>query len=359
MVPFHRQRTGAEAQMTPVERFQRACRGDVVDRPPVWIMRQAGRTLPEYRALREKHSFWEMCRTPELAAEVTLQPIRRFGMDAAVIFSDILTVPAAMGLTVEFTPRLTVTPEIRQAADVDRLETADPDEKLDYVAGVIREVRRQAGPDLAILGFSGAPFTLACYMVEGGGSKHFQQIKRFMHGQTPAFDALMARLSEAVADYLLMQVRAGATAVQLFDTWAVELSPTDFRTYVLPYVRDIVRRVQATGTPVIYYINGIAGLLEAAGEAGADVLGIDWRLELADVRQRLGADTIVQGNLDPGVLMAPPSIIRDRVFSILTQTGGRGHILNLGHGLPPETPLEGIAAFMDAALTWNKETANE
>jgi len=341
--------------MTPIERFQRACRGETVDRPPVWIMRQAGRTLPEYRALREKYSFWDMCRSPELGAEVTLQPIRRFGMDAAVIFSDILTIPAAMGLTVEFTPRLTVTPAIRRAGDVARLAAAEPEAKLGYVADIIREVRRQAGPDLAVLGFSGAPYTLASYMVEGGGSKHFQQVKAFMHGETAAFTALQERLAEAVTDYLLMQVQAGATAVQLFDTWAGELSPPDYRSHVLPHVRAIVQRIRATGTPVIYYVNGIAGLLEAARDAGADVLGIDWRLDLADVRRRLGADTIVQGNLDPGVLMAPPPIIRDRVFSILDQTGGRGHILNLGHGLHPETPLAGIAAFIEAAFAWTKE----
>ena len=340
--------------MQAKERFLNACRGLPVDRPPVWIMRQAGRTLPEYLQLREKYSFWDLCRTPELAAEATLQPIRRFGMDAAVIFSDILVVPAAMGLEVAFSPSLSVTPAVRTADEVDRLRQPDVAAELGYVAGAIRCVCGQGGPELPVLGFSGAPFTLACYMVEGGSSKHFQHLKSMMYGAPEVFGRLMEKISAAVVDYLRLQIGAGASAVQLFDTWAGELGPADFRRFVLPWLQRITAALRAEGVPVIYYVNGIGNLLELAGQAGADVLGIDWRVELAEVRRRLGSARPVQGNLDPVTLFAPPPFIRERVFEMLDQTGGRGHVVNLGHGVLPETPLAGIQAFVDAVHQWGE-----
>lgn len=340
--------------MQSKERFLKACRGLAVDRPPVWIMRQAGRTLPEYLQLREKYSFWDLCRTPELAAEATLQPIRRFGMDAAVIFSDILVVPAAMGLEVAFSPSLSVSPAVRTADDVDRLRQLDPAAELGYVAGAIRCVSDQGGPELPVLGFSGAPFTLACYMVEGGSSKHFEHLKRMMYGSPEVYALLMDKISAAVTGYLRLQIEAGASAVQLFDTWAGELGPADFRLFVLPWLRRIIRELGPAGVPVIYYVNGIGNLLELAAQSGADVLGIDWRLELAEVRRRLGPARAVQGNLDPVTLFAPPPFIRERVFEMLDQTGGRGHVVNLGHGVLPETPLAGIQAFVDAVHQWGE-----
>jgi uroporphyrinogen decarboxylase len=318
-------------------------------------MRQAGRTLPEYRAVREKHSFWEVCRTPELAAEVTLQPVRRFGLDVAVIFSDILVIPEAMGLQVAFSPRLYVAPPIASSADVRALRRPDVGRALGYVADAIRTVRREAGDGLAIAGFCGAPFTLASYMVEGGSSKHFDRLKSLMYREPAVFSELMERLSDCLVDYLIMQKEAGATTLQLFDTWATILSPGDFRRYALPYLQRIVERVRPIGLPLIYYVNGIGNLLEAAQEIGADILGIDWRVELAEVRRRLGPGRVVQGNLDPGVLFAPPEEIRRRVRAMLEQTGGIGHVVNLGHGLIPSTPLEGIEAFIAAVREWAEE----
>lgn len=341
--------------MKPIERVRNAIAGKPVDKPPVWMMRQAGRTLPEYREFRQRHSFWEICRTPDLATEVTLQPIRRFGMDVAVIFSDILVVPDAMGMEVEFTPRLALAPPVRTAEDVARLGHPDVVTALGYVADTIRQVRRETGDAIGVMGFSGAPYTLASYMVEGGSSKHFHVLKELMYRDGPVFAALMDKVTAVVIDYLRMQAEAGATAVQIFDTWAAELGPADFRHFVLPYVARIVEGLKSTGCPVVYYINGIGNLLEPAAETGAGILGIDWRVDLAEVRRRIGADRIVQGNLDPGILFAPAATIRERVFNLLDQTGGVGHIVNLGHGVIPETPLEGIGAFIRSVGEWAEE----
>lgn len=341
--------------MNSKQRFLSACAGQPVDRPPVWIMRQAGRTLPEYRALKEQHKFWELMTTPALAAEVTMQPIRRFGMDAAVIFSDILTIPAAMGMDVQFTPKLAVGPEIESAADVEKLTTGGIAEKLSYVGDALRETRKELTDERALLGFSGAPYTLASYMVEGGSSKTYHKIKALMYQAPDAYHDLLGKLAEAVSEYLEMQVDAGADAVQLFDSWAGELSPPDFERFALPYVQRIVERVSDKGAKVIYYINGMGNLVEGMQASGAHVIGVDWRIELATVRERAGADTVVQGNLDPAVLFGPADEIKRRTFAMLDQTGGRGHIANLGHGLDPLTPIEGIQAFVDAVHAWAEQ----
>lgn len=342
--------------MNARQRFLMACKGQPVDRPPLWIMRQAGRTLPEYRALREKHSFWETCRNPELATEVSLQPIRRFQMDAAVIFSDILVVPAAMGMEVEFTPKLAIYPRIENVGDLTKLQYPDVSKSLGYVGDVIREVRRVGGDELAIVGFCGAPYTLLSYMVEGGSSKHFDRLKGLMYREPELFASLMRDICEYLGDFLQMQAEAGADALQIFDTWATILGPRDYAFYVLPYLQKLIARIRAKGIPLIYYINGIGNLLELARDTGADVLGIDWRIELAEVRQRLGKMQIVQGNLDPGILFADPDFIAQRVHQMIDQTGGRGHIINLGHGVIPETPISGIQAFIDAARSWMPKT---
>lgn len=340
--------------MLSKERFIRACRFEEVDRPPVWMMRQAGRTLPEYRALREKHSFWDVCRSAELGAEVTLQPLHRFPVDAAVIFSDILVVPEAMGLDVQFTPKLAVNPPIRDTSDINRLDTAGIPKKLDYVGGVIRAVYKEIGHEKAVLGFSGAPYTLACYMIEGGSSKHFLKVRELMYHNRPVFEKMMDKLASAVIEYLYMQIACNVTAVQLFDTWAGELNPEDYRRFVLPVIQKIVSALKPKGIPIIYYINGIGNLLEFAKESGADAVGVDWRLTLADVRRRLGEDTVVQGNLDPALLFAPADEIRKRTHQMIAMTGGTGHIANLGHGLIPTTPVSGIEAFVKAVVEWKK-----
>jgi len=338
--------------MNAKERFLKACNGQPVDRPPVWIMRQAGRTLPEYNKVREKYSFWEICKNPELASLVTLQPVKRFPLDAAIIFSDILTIPAAMGQEVSFTP-MSLSPAIRTAADIDSLPSPDVLGDVGYVGKAIEAVRSEVGQDFPVLGFSGAPYTLASYMVEGGSSKSFHRIKSLMYSQPDVYDRLLTKIADTVAEYLLMQIEASANAVQLFDSWAGELSVADFRQFALPYVQRIIARLKDSSVPVIYYINGIGVLLEAAAESGADVMGIDWRISLTDARRRLGVDRVVQGNLEPAVLFAPADEIKRRTFEMLDEIGGVGHIVNLGHGVLPDTPLDGIAAFIDAVAQWS------
>jgi len=341
--------------MKPRERFLCACRGETVDRPPVWLMRQAGRSLPEYRALREKHGFWEVMTTPELAAEVTLQPVRRFPIDAAILFCDILVIPAALGMDVQFTPKLAVSPIIRDRSDVDGLKPTGALESLAYVGNSLRAIRAEAGEDMTILGFAGAPYTIASYMAEGGSSKSFHKLKGFMYNSPDAYDAMIDKVVDLTADYLEMQLESGADAVQLFDSWAGELNVEDYRRFALPAVQRIIERVSKKGAPVIYFLNGVGNLLEAANECGAQVLGIDWRVDLGVVRHRLGDSRVVQGNLDPAVLFATPEVIKEKTYSMLNQTGGRGHIANLGHGVMPDTPLEGIETFLASISKWAEE----
>ena len=342
-------------ELTSRERFRRALIAQPVDRPPVWIMRQAGRTLPEYRELREQHSFWEVCRTPELAAKVTLQPMARFDLDAAVIFSDILTVPDVLGIDVKIEGGLSLAPQIRSREALAALRTPDVNKELGFVGDAIRAVRRELGDNKAILGFAGAPYTLASYMVEGASSRHYTAVKNLMMSEPALCADLMDRVADVVIDLLRLQAEAGADAVQIFDSWAGELSHEDFKRHALPPLQRIVEAMK--GVPVIYYVNGIGNLLEEAAQIGADVLGIDWRVELATVRSRLGDQQVVQGNLDPASLMAPPHVIRERTWKMLAQTGGRGHIANLGHGVLPETPITGIQAFVDAVTQWTGESS--
>jgi len=316
------------------------------------MMRQAGRTLPEYRALKEKYSFWQLAQTPELAAEVTLQPLRRFPVDAAIIFSDILTVPAAMGLNIDFTPAPVISPVVATRADVNALKTPDVGVSLDYVTGALRNVIGEVGEEKAVLGFSGAPFTLACYMVDGLGAKGFIKTRAMMYRDPALFTDLLNKIGDVVADYVQMQIEAGITAYQLFDTWVGDLPGEEFRRFALPAVARVFERLSGKGAPGIYYINGIGNLLEDAAGCGSQALGIDWRVGLGDVRKRTRPDMVVQGNLDPVALFGKPEEIRRKVFEMLGQTGGQGHIANLGHGLSPDTPIEGIAAFVDAVVEW-------
>jgi uroporphyrinogen decarboxylase len=310
-------------------------------------MRQAGRYLPEYRRVREQVDFLTLCKTPDLATEVTLQPIRRFGFDASILFSDILVPVEAMGVEVDFQPGPVIASPIRTEAEVRALGRPDPAEDLGFVLETVRRLRRELPSHVALIGFAGAPYTLAAYMVEGHGSKSFSRFKAFMYGEPVVFHGLMEKLSLVVADYLRAQIEAGAQAVQIFDTWAGLLSPPDYREYALPHVRRIVEALQGTEAPIILYGNGTSSLLELLDEAGPDVLGVDWRIGLDEVRRRLGPHRPIQGNLDPGVLHAPPDTLRDQARRVLLEAGvDTPHIFNLGHGITPDAPVEAVGELV-------------
>ncbi len=331
-------------------RLLRAARGERVDRTPVWFMRQAGRYLPEYRAIRERHSLLEICERPALAAEVTLQPVRRLGVDGAILFADILLPLVPMGLRLEFAKGEgpVIHNPVRTEEGVGRLVAVDVRDALGPVLETVRLVRRDLDPAIPLLGFAGAPFTLACYAVEGGGSRDFLETKRLMLGAPRVFDALLARFATVVGDYLAGQVEAGADAVQVFDTWAGVLSPADYRRHVLPHSRRLFERLSTLGVPRIHFGVGTTTLLEAMREAGGEVIGLDWRIPLDEGWARVGADRAVQGNLDPAALFAPLPELKARVRDVLGRAGGRpGHIFNLGHGILPGTPVENVRAVVD------------
>ena len=330
--------------------------GEAVDRPPLWLMRQAGRYLPEYRAVRKEHTFLEMVHTPELAMEVTLQPLRRFGIDAAILFSDILTIPEAMGLNVQFPEGgPTVGPVVRTLDDVARLTTHTA-ERLSYVGEAVKLCRAEL-PHNALLGFSGAPWTLACYMVEGKGTRQFDQIKRMLWQAPDVMRALLDKLADAVIDYLCMQLDAGADAVQLFDTWASELRAEDYDAMVRPSTERIVRAIQARGGKIIVFARHSGPLLASTLSLGADAYGLDARVELADAR-RINPNAVLQGNLDPIELFAPAAHIERRIQAMHAATGGRGWIANLGHGCIPETPIAGVEAFVSSVHGLAKGATN-
>jgi uroporphyrinogen decarboxylase len=332
------------------DRLLRAARQEPVDRVPIWLMRQAGRYLPEYRELRAQATFEAMVKNPDLATEATLQPLRRFALDAAIVFSDILMPVEPMGLGLRFDPGPIVEPAVRTRADIDRLAIPEHGEGLEYVMETLRRVKRTIGDRQALIGFAGAPVTLATYVCEGaapggpGGAKDFQRLKRLLHADPAAAHQLLERLSRVVAGALLAQVRAGADLVQLFDTWGGLLDPVDYQEFALRHVQAIVAELRrgAPGTPVIYFARGGGGLLERMAETGADVIGLDWTVELGAARTRLGP-LAVQGNLDPALLQAPPDVLAERAQSILAAGGGRGHIFNLGHGVPLDTPPDRVA----------------
>jgi uroporphyrinogen decarboxylase len=336
--------------------FLRACRREPVERPPVWMMRQAGRYLPEYRAVRERADFLTMVGTPELAVEVTLQPVDLLGVDAAIIFSDILVVPQAMGMALSVEdgigPRFHQ--PLRAPADFDRLRDPEPGEHLSYVLDALRLARRELAGRVPLIGFAGAPWTLMSYMVEGQGSKSFTFAKRLLVQEPARAHALLGRLARAVGAFLVAQVRAGAQAVQLFDSWASALGPRDFREFALPYLAESVRIARGAGAPVIAFAPGAGWALEEIAEAtGADVIGVDWQTDAAEARRRLdGRPVALQGNLDPCWLYAPPATIRERTHAMLAAFGGRGHIANLGHGINPDVPVPHARAFIDAVREW-------
>jgi uroporphyrinogen decarboxylase len=332
--------------MSRADRLLRALRGETVDTTPIWIMRQAGRYLPEYRATRARvGDFLTLCKTPELACEVTLQPIERLGVDGAILFSDILIPVEKMGVPLTFAedagPRLQ---PVRDAAGIDALRVPDPEADLGFVLDAIRLIRRELDGKVPLLGFAGAPFTLLTYVVEGQTGKQFIETKRLLFGAPDVAHRLLGKLADSVATYLAAQIRAGAQAVQIFDSWVGQLGPEDFRTFAAPYVARIVAALQPLGAPIIYFANDGATLLGDAARLGADALAIDWRLPLVDARARLGEGVTLQGNLDPCALFAELPEIERRVRAILDGARGTRHVFNLGHGiLPPTDPAKATA----------------
>lgn len=332
----------------PESRFLRACRGLPVDRTPIWVMRQAGRYLPEYREVRAQTTFLGLCKTPELAAEVTVQPVRRFGVDAGIIFSDILVPVEAMGMELVFDEGPHLPSPLRSPADVDRLGIPDPIEKMSFVMDAIRIVRREI-PSTPLIGFAGAPFTLASYMIEGGGSRDFLLTKRFMYEQPHTWRTLLGKLARTVSLHLLAQIDAGAQAVQIFDSWAGALSPDDYLTFALPYCVEIIDTLKARQVPVILFARGVHACWSELSRCGADVLGVDWTSPLDRVARECEGRVSLQGNLDPVTLLGPIDRIEQQAQRVLNEArSARGHIFNLGHGILPPTPPEHMAALVDA-----------
>lgn len=353
-------------QILKNDRLIRALLRQPVDTTPIWIMRQAGRYLPEYRATRERAGdFMSLCRTPELACEVTLQPLARFPLDAAILFSDILTVPDAMGLDLYFVegegPRFRRT--LRSAADIDALACPDPEHELRYVMDAVRLIRRELNGSVPLIGFSGSPWTLATYMVEGGASREFAHIKGLLYDQPTVLHRLLTRLADTVTDYLNAQIRAGAQAVMIFDTWGGILTPTAYRAFSLDYMHRIVdgliRENEGRHVPVTLFTKGGGQWLEAMADTGCDALGLDWTVDIADARRRVGDRVALQGNMDPAVLYANPARIREEAASIIGAYGsGNGHVFNLGHGIHPQIDPDHVAALVDAVHHAGRPTAN-
>jgi uroporphyrinogen decarboxylase len=331
------------------ERFLRACRRKPVDVTPVWFMRQAGRYMPEYRLIREKYSLLEICYQPELAAEVTLQPVRALRVDAAILFADILLPVIPLGLGLEFAKGEgpVIGKPVRTMEDVAAMRPVHAETDLGYVLEAIRILRGELN-GTPLIGFCGAPFTVASYMIEGGSSREFLKTKMMMYSAPETWHALMEKLSGVLSEYLVAQIRAGAQAVQVFDSWVGTLSPQDYENFVLPYSQRVLAAARAQNVPVIHFGTNTATLLPLMKRAGGDVIGLDWRIPLDDGWALLGGDIAVQGNLDPAVLFAPLSEIKTRVHDILRRADGRpGHIFNLGHGILQHTPVENVKAIVE------------
>jgi uroporphyrinogen decarboxylase len=328
-------------------RFLDACWGKPVDVVPVWLMRQAGRYLPDYMRVRSKCTFLELCKTPELAAEVTIQPVDILGVDAAILFSDILTPIEPMGMHLDFVPGPVFKDPIRTMADVEALKIPQMEKDVPYVLDAVKLLRKELATKVPLIGFGGAPFTLACYMVEGKGSKDFAALKKMMYAEPEIYAALMDKITTMDMEYLNAQIKAGAQAIQIFDTWGGMLSPADYERYVLPYTQRLINGLDRTHIPVIHFVKGAGTMLEIVKEAGGDVMGLDWHINLGKARDILG-DMAVQGNLDPTVLFAPKEIIEREVKRVLDENAGRpGLIFNLGHGILPTVPPENAIYMVD------------
>jgi uroporphyrinogen decarboxylase len=335
--------------------FLDACRGEATDRVPVWFMRQAGRSLPEYRKLRSNNDILAMCRSPELAAEVTLQPLRRYDVDAAILFSDIVVPLEAMGVDVRIVPGHgpVVDTPITDRTDVEKLAPLDPETGVPYVLETIRILRSEI--EVPLIGFAGGPFTLASYLIEGGPSKDHARTKSLMYSQPQAWQTLMGALADAVLAYSKAQVGAGAQAIQIFDSWVGHLARADYETYALPATRRIMNGLGDTGVPRILFGVGTGQLLTSMASSGADVVGIDWRVPLDEARLVTGGSVALQGNLDPAVCLAPIDIVQERSSDVLQRGGGRAHIFNLGHGVLPETDPDVLRGLVDFVHAWSPD----
>ncbi|HEV3139594.1 MAG TPA: uroporphyrinogen decarboxylase [Vicinamibacterales bacterium] len=329
-------------------RFLKACRREPTDATPVWFMRQAGRYMAEYRALRERYSLLDLCRTPDLATEVTLQPVRRMEVDAAILFSDLLLPLEPMGIPFDFVrgEGPAIESPLRSASDLARIRAFEPREHLGYVLDAIRQIKRELGGRVPLIGFAGAPFTLASYAIEGGHSTSFAHTKALMYGTPAAWHRFCETVAEIIGNYLVAQIEAGADAVQVFDSWVGALNASDYREFILPHTRRIFETVKPYGVPTIHFGVGTASILADLRDAGGDVIGADWRTPLDEAWKRIGADRAIQGNLDPTLLLGP----LDRVFAatddVLARAGGRpGHIFNVGHGILPATPVDHVQAL--------------
>lgn len=354
--------TTSAALLNRKDLFLRACRGEALSRLPVWMMRQAGRYLPEYRAIRATRPFLEVCKTPDLAAEVSLQPYRLLGVDAIIVFSDILIPAEAMGLKLELGDAGPNLPDpVRSKSDVEKLKVFDPEIETGFLPETIRRIAREAGPTVPVLGFAAAPWTLACYMVEGRAREGFATVKSFLLHDPATFRRLLHRIAHATIPYLKAQIAAGASAVQLFDTWSGELSLRDYRDFALPATQEIISALSGS-VPVMYYTKASNHLLPAVARSGANVLSVDWRVDLRELREQFGPRIAIQGNVDPTVLLGPPEEIRRATKEAMAALGGVGHILNLGHGILQQTPVENAKLFIEtgqqALLQEAKPAAN-
>jgi uroporphyrinogen decarboxylase len=334
----------------------RTLKGEIVERPPVWMMRQAGRYLPQYIALREKYGFFERCQTPELACEITIQPIDAIGVDAAILFSDILVVPQAMGMEVQLIENKgpILPAPVQSNNDLSRLNVPDVDETLGYVFAAIKLIKKELNGRVPLIGFAGAPWTLLCYMVQGKGSKTFDEAKAFCYTQSETAHRLLQMITDTSIAYLKKQIEAGADAVQVFDSWAGLLSPGDFEEYSLPYIRQIIHAIKDSA-PTIVFAKGAWHSLESMAATGTNALGIDWCITPQVARQIAGPDIVLQGNFDPAKLMAPIPVIKKEVKKMLAAFGGRKHIANLGHGILPNIPVDHAKAFVDTVKEWKHE----
>jgi uroporphyrinogen decarboxylase len=339
------------------ETFLRACRGEKVENTPVWLMRQAGRYLPQYQAVRANVDFLTLCKTPELAAEVTLQPVEILGVDAAILFSDILIPVEAMGIALEFPEKYgpTLSEPIRNKSAVDRLIVPDTEDDMPFIIETIKILREKLRDKVPLIGFSGAPFTLATYIIEGGSSRNFIHTKKMMFQNNRLFNYLMDKLTLMVTSYLSAQIRAGVQAVQIFDTWAGVLTPFDYKKSVLPCVKKTISDLKKEGVPIIYFANDCAGILQEIRKSGADVIGIDWKIDISDAIKKLGKKVVIQGNLDPCALFLSKEEIEERVKDILWKgETAKSHIFNLGHGILPETPVENAIALVEAVHKFSR-----
>ncbi|MBI4057261.1 MAG: uroporphyrinogen decarboxylase [Elusimicrobia bacterium] len=338
-----------------------ALRRQTTSRTPVWFMRQAGRSMQEYRSLREKYTLLEICKKTELACEVTLQPVRKLGVDAAILFADILLPAAPLGISFDFSQGEgpVIRNPIREAGDVERLRSFDPREDLSFVLSTIRLVRKELSSSIALIGFAGAPFTLASYLIEGGRSDYYLRTKSMMHQRPDLWEKLMDKITTATFDYLSAQAEAGAQAVQLFDSWAGALSPEDYQKFVLPYSQKILERLAQAGIPTIHFSTGTGGFLDLLRKAGGDALSVDWRISLKEAWKKIGYDKGIQGNLDPASLLSPPEILKSLTQNILHQAEGRpGHIFNLGHGVLPQTPEDHLKIVVETVKEWKNASSS-